>query len=55
MALMPEKLCWVKGLAEPVLKAGLEVITVGGDDRNFWVTSEADLELYMQPESVNRE
>ena len=54
MALMPDKLCWVKGLAEPALKAGLEVVTVDGDDRNFRVTTETDLERYMQLKSENR-
>ena len=55
MALMPDKLCRVKGLAEPALRAGLEVVTVEGDDRNFKVTAEADLERYMQLKSENRE
>ena len=55
MALMPDKLCRVKGLAEPALKAGLEVVTVEGDDRNFKVTTEADLERYIQLKSENRE
>ena len=55
MALMPDKLCRIKGLAEPALKAGLEVVTVEGDDRNFKVTTEADLERYMQLKSENRE
>lgn len=55
MALMPDKLCMVKGLAEPALKAGLEVVTVEGDDRNFKVTTETDLERYMQLKSENRE
>lgn len=55
MALIPDKLCRVKGLAEPALKAGLEVVTVEGDDRNFKVTTETDLERYMQLKSENRE
>ena len=55
MALMPDKLCRIKGLAEPALKAGLEVVTVEGDDRNFKVTTESDLERYMQLKSENRE
>ena len=55
MALMPDKLCRVKGLAEPALKAGLEVVTADGDDRNFKITTESDLERYMQLKSENRE
>ena len=55
MALMPDKLSRVKGLAEPALRAGLEVVTVEGDDKNFKVTAEADLERYMQLKSDNRE
>ena len=55
MALMPDMLCRIKGLSEPALKAGLEVVTVEGDDRNFKVTTEADLERYIQLKSENRE
>lgn len=55
MSLMPDKLCRLKGLAEPALKAGLEVVTADGDDSNFKVTTEADLERYMQLKSENRE
>jgi len=55
MALMPDKLCRVKGLADPALKAGLEVVTVDGDDRNFRVATETDLERYMQLKNKNRE
>ena len=32
MALMPDELCWIKGLAEPALKAGLEVVTVSNGE-----------------------
>ncbi len=36
-------------------QAGLEVVTVDGDDRNFRVATETDLERYMQLKRENRE
>lgn len=47
MALMPDKLWKVKGVAEPALLAGLEVVTFDGDERNFKITTETDLEHYI--------
>jgi 2-C-methyl-D-erythritol 4-phosphate cytidylyltransferase len=47
MALMPDKLWKVKGVAEPALMAGLEVVTFDGDERNFKITTETDLEHYI--------
>ena len=54
MALMPDKLHKIKGTAEPALMAGMEVITFDGDDRNFKVTTKADMEKYLLLKSKDR-
>lgn len=47
MALMPDKLWKVKGVADPALMAGLEVVTFDGDEQNIKITTESDLEHYL--------
>lgn len=47
MALMPDKIHHIKGAAEPALMAGMEVVTFDGNDRNFRVITEDDMERYL--------
>lgn len=47
MSLMPDRLWKVKGIAEPALMVGLEVVTVDGDEHNIRITTESDLEHFI--------
>lgn len=43
-ALLPDKIFLIKGSTEPAVLAGMKVVMIPGDQRNFKVTTDADLE-----------
>ena len=43
-ALLPDKILLIRGSTEPAIMAGLDVAMIPGDQRNFKVTNDADLE-----------
>lgn len=45
-ALLPDKIMQINGSTEPALLAGMEIATVPGDERNFKITTQADLERF---------
>lgn len=47
-ALLPERILEVKGSTEPAVLAGMDVIMVEGDERNFKITTQGDLERFQK-------
>ncbi|WP_026651001.1 IspD/TarI family cytidylyltransferase [Butyrivibrio proteoclasticus] len=47
-ALLPDKILLIKGSTEPAVMAGLDVALIPGDQRNFKVTTDEDLERAKQ-------
>lgn len=45
-ALLPDRILQVNGSTEPAILAGMEIATVPGDERNFKITTQADLERF---------
>ena len=43
-ALLPDKILLIRGSTEPAIMAGMDVAMIPGDQRNFKVTNDADLE-----------
>lgn len=46
--LLPDKILKINGSAEPAVMAGMKVGYISGDERNFKITSKADLERFQQ-------
>lgn len=46
--LLPEKIRSVSGSTEPAVLAGLDVVMIPGDERNFKITTKEDLERFRQ-------
>ena len=46
--LLPEKILQVNGSTEPAVLAGLDVVMIPGDERNFKITTKEDLERFRQ-------
>ncbi len=44
--LLPDEILKMNGSTEPALLAGMEIATVPGDERNFKITTQADLERF---------
>ncbi|MBQ8526936.1 MAG: 2-C-methyl-D-erythritol 4-phosphate cytidylyltransferase [Lachnospiraceae bacterium] len=44
--LLPDKILKINGSTEPAIQAGMEIATVPGDERNFKITTQADLERF---------
>ncbi|WP_022773707.1 IspD/TarI family cytidylyltransferase [Butyrivibrio sp. AE2015] len=51
-ALLPDKIRMIKGSTEPAVMAGMDVAMIPGDQRNFKVTTQVDLE---RAEEIMRE
>lgn len=47
-ALLPDKILQINGSTEPAILAGMNVATIPGDERNFKITTQADLERFRQ-------
>ncbi len=47
-ALLPDRILQINGSTEPAILAGMNIATVPGDERNFKITTQADLERFRQ-------
>lgn len=47
-ALLPDKILQINGSTEPAIMAGMDIATIPGDERNFKITTQADLERFRQ-------
>ena len=47
ISLVPDKLLNVNGASEPAIMAGMDIVMIPGDERNFKVTTDADMERYL--------
>lgn len=45
-AMLPDKILEVKGSTEPAVLAGMDVIMIAGDERNFKITTQEDLRKF---------
>lgn len=46
--LLPEKILTINGSTEPAILAGMDILCVPGEERNFKITTTADLERFQQ-------
>lgn len=46
--LLPDKILQINGATEPAIMAGLDVVMIPGDERNFKITTKADLESFQR-------
>ena len=46
--LLPDKILQINGSTEPALLAGMEIVTIPGEERNFKITTQADLDRFCQ-------
>ncbi|MBQ8956634.1 MAG: 2-C-methyl-D-erythritol 4-phosphate cytidylyltransferase, partial [Lachnospiraceae bacterium] len=46
MKLMPDKILEINGASEPAVMAGMDIVMIPGDERNFKVTTDADMERF---------
>lgn len=44
--LLPEKILQINGSTEPAILAGMDIAMIPGDERNFKITTKADLERF---------
>ncbi len=51
-ALLPDKILHIKGSTEPAVMSGMDIAMIPGDQRNFKITTDADLE---RAEAIFRE
>lgn len=47
-ALFPEKILSVNGATEPAIIAGMDIVMIPGDEGNFKVTTDADMDWYLE-------
>lgn len=47
-ALLPTRILSINGSAEPAILAGMDIAMVAGDEGNFKVTTDKDLEIFLQ-------
>ena len=47
-ALLPDKILEINGSTEPAVMAGMDIIMIPGDERNFKITTAADLERFRE-------
>lgn len=47
-ALLPEKILTINGSTEPAILAGMDILCVPGEERNFKITTVADLDRFQQ-------
>lgn len=53
-ALFPDRILQMNGSTEPAILAGMKVVTVPGEERNFKITTQADLERFRQLVEKNK-
>lgn len=46
--LLPEKILHINGSAEPAIMAGMDIMMISGDERNFKITTREDLVRFQQ-------
>lgn len=51
--LLPEEICAIHGSTEPAVLAGLDIVTIPGDEKNFKITTREDLERFCR--AIERE
>lgn len=47
-ALLPEQILSIRGSTEPAVMAGLDIVMIDGDEENFKITTEEDLNRFRQ-------
>lgn len=47
-ALLPDKILEINGSTEPAVMAGMDIVMIPGDERNFKITTAADLEHFRE-------
>lgn len=47
-ALLPNEILAIKGSTEPAVMAGLDIVMIAGDEENFKITTQGDLERFRQ-------
>ncbi len=47
-SLLPEKILLINGSTEPAIIAGLDVVMIDGDEKNFKITTKSDLEKFKE-------
>ena len=53
-SLMPDKILGVNGASEPAIMAGMDMAMIPGDEGNFKVTTDADMDRYLAIVGENR-
>ena len=48
MNLMPDKILNINGASEPAIMAGMDIVMIPGDERNFKVTTDTDMERFRE-------
>lgn len=46
-ALLPDRILAINGSSEPAMMAGMDVVTIPGDEGNYKITTKADLEKFI--------
>lgn len=46
--LLPERICAVNGSTEPAVMAGMDIVMIPGDERNFKITTKEDMERFYE-------
>lgn len=54
VVLVPDKILNVNGASEPAIMAGMDIVMIPGEERNFKVTTDADMERYLTVMGENR-
>ncbi|HBA47896.1 MAG TPA: 2-C-methyl-D-erythritol 4-phosphate cytidylyltransferase, partial [Lachnospiraceae bacterium] len=44
--LIPDKIMEIRGSAEPAVMAGMDIVMIPGDERNFKITTREDLQRF---------
>ena len=52
MALMPDKIYGINGASEPAVLAGMDIVMIPGDEKNFKVTTAEDLKKFKEIEEI---
>lgn len=46
--LLPEQILQINGSTEPAILAGMDIVTIPGDERNYKVTTQEDLKRFRE-------
>lgn len=46
MALLPDRISLINGATEPAVMAGMDIVMIAGDENNFKITTQADLDRF---------